>query len=106
MDGGGGRAGDWAEVHIVLLEPGERAPSLPDDTAGAPLEARVHGFLERDANVGEAAAVTTLLGRRVEGTLLRLQPAPGHSFGRPVPVLLAIGNELRTRLRGSEGTDV
>ena len=100
-----GRSGDWAEVRIVLLEPGERAPSLPEDTARAPLEARVHGFLEHDAKVGEAAAVTTLLGRRVEGTLLRLQPAPGHSFGRPVPELLPIGNELRARLRGSDGAD-
>ena len=89
----------------MLLEPGERAPSLPADTARTPLEARVHGFLERDVNVGEAAAVTTLLGRRVEGTLLRLQPAPGHSFGRPVPELLAIGNELRARLRGADGPD-
>jgi 2-amino-4-ketopentanoate thiolase alpha subunit len=91
---------------MVLLEPGERAASLPDDTARTPLEARVHGFLERDANVGEAAAVTTVLGRRVEGTLVRVQPAPGHSFGRPVPELLAIGSELRARLRGSDGADV
>jgi hypothetical protein len=94
------------EVRIVLLEPGERAPSLPDDTARTPLEARVHGFLERDANVGEAVAVTTLLRRRVEGTLLRVHPAPGHSFGRPIPELLAIGNDLRARLRGSDGADV
>ena len=56
--------------------------------------------------MGEAAAVTTLLGRRVEGTLVRVQPAPGHSFGRPVPELLAIGSELRARLRGSDGADV
>jgi hypothetical protein len=94
------------EVRIVLLEPGERAPSLPDDTARTPLEARVHGFLERHANVGEVAAVTTVLGRRVAGTLVRVQPAPGHSFGRPVPELLAIGSELRARLRGSDGADV
>ena len=89
----------------MLLEPGARAPSLPDDTARVPLEARVHGFLDRDASVGEAAAVTTLLGRRVEGTLLRLQPAPGHSFGRPVRELLAIGTELRARLRGPGSAD-
>jgi hypothetical protein len=106
MDRHGGRPGDWAEVRIVLLEPGERAPSLPDDTARTPLAAHVHGFLDRDAAVGEAAVVTTLLGRRVEGTLVRVQPAPGHSFGRPVPELLAIGSELRARLRDSDGADV
>ena len=103
MNEDSGRAGDWAEVRIVLLEPGERASSLPDDTARVPLEARVHGFLEHDASVGEAAAVTTLLGRRVEGSLLRLQPAGGHSFGRPVPELLPIGNELRARFRAAGG---
>jgi hypothetical protein len=100
-----GRAGDWAELHLVLLAPGERAPSLSADTARLPLEARVRGFLERDASPGEPAAVTTLLGRRVEGRLLRLQPSPGHSFGRPVVELLPIGNELRARLRGSGGPD-
>ena len=105
MDGDSGRSGDWAEVRIVLLEPGERAPSLPDDTARAPLEARVHGFLEGDANVGEDAAVTTSAGRRVAGTLLRLHPAPGHSFGRPVPELLTIGSELRARLRAADTHD-
>jgi len=89
----------------VLLEPGERAPALPEDTARVPLEARVHGFLERDARVGEAAAVTTLLGRSAAGRLLRILPAAGHSFGRPVPELLPIGNELRDRLRAGDGAD-
>lgn len=105
MNEDSGRAGDWAEVRFVLLSPGERAPSLPEDTARVPLEALVHGFLERDARVGETAAVTTLLGRRVEGSLLRLRPAPGHSFGRPIPELLSIGNELRARLRAADGAD-
>lgn len=100
-----GRAGDWAEVHVVLLPPGERAPSLPDDTARAPLEARVRGFLERDARVGERVAVTTLVGRRVEGSLLRLLPAPGHSFGRPVAELLPIGSELRSHLQAADRAD-
>jgi hypothetical protein len=95
-----GRAGDWAEVRLVLLAPGERSPGLPEDTASVPLEARVKGFLERETAVGEETAVTTVLGRRVEGTLLRVLPEPGHSFGRPVPELLSIGPELRGRLRG------
>ena len=38
MDAELGRAGDWAEVLLVLLEAGERAPSLPEDTARVPLE--------------------------------------------------------------------
>jgi hypothetical protein len=94
-----GRPGDWAEVRLVLLSPGERAAGLPDDTAATPLEARVKGFLEREARPGDTATVTTTLGRRVDGTLLRVLPEPGHSFGRPVPELLGIGGELRRLLR-------
>jgi hypothetical protein len=95
-----GRRGDWAELRLVLLEPGARAPSLPEDTARVPVEARVKGFLQGEAAVGAEAAVTTVLGRRIEGVLVRLLPEPGHSFGRPVPELLAIGPELRARLHG------
>jgi hypothetical protein len=97
-----GRPGDWAELSLVVLEPAERAPGLPQDTAATPLVARVRGFLEAEARVGEPAAVRTPAGRRVEGTLVRVNPAPGHSFGEPVPELLPVGGELRARL-GAEG---
>jgi hypothetical protein len=100
-----GRPGDWVEIHVVLLAPGERAPGLPGDTASVPLEARVKGFLAAGARPGEQAAVTTVLGRRVEGTLLRVLPEPGHSFGRPVAELLAVGQELGARLQGEHGDD-
>jgi hypothetical protein len=93
-----GQQGDWVELSFVVLESGERAPGLPPDTAATPLVARVRGFLEAGATVGERAAVQTLAGRRVEGTLVRVRPAPGHSFGEPVPELLPIGGELRGRL--------
>lgn len=98
-----GRPGDWAEVQFVLLEPGERAPGLPGDTARVPLTARVKGFLDGEARPGGPAAVTTVLGRRVEGTLLEVLPPARHTFGRPVPELLPIGRELRDRLRAAEG---
>ena len=93
-----GRPGDWAELSLVVLDARARAPNLPPETAATPLEARVHGFLESEASVGERAAVRTLAGRRVEGTLARVNPAPGHSFGEPVPELLTIGSELRSRV--------
>jgi hypothetical protein len=98
-----GRPGDWVELSLVVLEPAGRAPGLPEDTAATPLVARVRGFLEAEAAVGEPAAVRTLAARRVEGTLLRLHPAPGHSFGEPVAELLAIGGELRARLAEPAG---
>lgn len=106
MSGNGGepagRPGDWAEVRFVLLAPGERAPGLPDDTAGKPLAVRVRGFLAGEARPGGPAAVTTVLGRQVEGTLLEVLPPARHTFGRPAPELLPIGRELRDRLRAAE----
>ncbi|MFN8186104.1 MAG: 2-amino-4-oxopentanoate thiolase subunit OrtA [Gaiellales bacterium] len=96
-----GAEGDWVELDLVVLGPDERAPGLPPDTAAAPLRARVKGFLERDARVGEPAAVRTLAGRRVEGTLLRVAPVSGHSFGEAQPELLAVGPELRAFLSGT-----
>jgi len=96
-----GTEGDWVELRLVVLERGARAPGLPPETAATPLQARVKGFLERGARVGDTAAVRTLAGRRVEGTLLRVAPPSGHSFGEPQPELLAIGPELRMFLSGT-----
>ena len=100
-----GSRGEWAEIRLVLLAPGARAPGLPEDTERVPLEARVKGFLARNARAGEIAVVTTAAGRQVEGTLLRVLPESGHSFGRPVPELLPIGGELRARLSATRDDD-
>jgi hypothetical protein len=93
-----GKAGQWVQIHQVVLSPGERAPQVPADTALVPLELRVRGFLEQPAALGEAATVRTLSGRRVTGQLVDLEPAYTHGFGRPVPALLAIGDELAALL--------
>lgn len=98
----GGRAGDWAELHLELLGAGERAPGLPPETARVPLEARVRGFLEHDAAVGERATARTVLGRTVEGTLAEILPPARQTFGRPVPELLAVGRELRELTRAGD----
>jgi hypothetical protein len=100
-----GHPGDWAELTLVVLAPEDRASSLPEDTAGLPLEARVKGFLREDAQVGEAAAVETVLGRTVEGRLLAVLPEVPHSFGLPAPELLPIGQELRAILRSAKADD-
>jgi hypothetical protein len=91
--------GTWVELSRVVLQAGERAPQVPEETQCVPLEMRVKGRLARDANVGEEAEVITAAGRRLRGTLERVAPAYTHGFGPPVPELLAVGEELRTRLR-------
>ena len=56
--------------------------------------------LVHEAAPGEPAELVTAAGRRLEGTLDRVLPAYEHGFGQPVPELLAVGEELRARLRG------
>lgn len=83
-------AGARASVRIRVLEPSDRASSLPEDTATLPYEVVVRGLLIRPASVGEQATVRTAVGREVTGTLDEIEPADAHGFGRPVPALVAV----------------
>ena len=91
--------GTWVEIHDVVLEAGERAPQVPEDTGKVPLEMRVKGFLLTPAAIGEEADVETLSGRRLRGKLAEVNPAYTHSFGAPIPQLATIGGEVRALLR-------
>jgi hypothetical protein len=92
-------SGAWVEVHRVVLAPGERAPHAPEDTRRVPLEMRVKGFLVTAAAVGDEVEVLTPAGRRLRGTLGRVNPPYAHGFGAPIPELSTIGGELRALLR-------
>jgi hypothetical protein len=94
------KKGQWVEVYRVVLSPGERAPQIPDDTKKVPLEMRVKGFLDRDAKIGDEAAVTTAAGRQVSGRLDAVNPAYTHGFGEPVGELIGIGREVRRIVSG------
>ncbi|MBW2498718.1 MAG: 2-amino-4-ketopentanoate thiolase [Deltaproteobacteria bacterium] len=91
--------GTWVELRRIVLQAGERAPQVPEETQRVPLEMRAKGRLTHDGKVGEEAEVITAAGRRLRGTLERVAPAYTHGFGPPVPELLAVGEELRARLR-------
>lgn len=88
------RAGDYVQVHSVILRPGERAPQVPEDTQKVPLELRIKGFLDHDACLGDEVTITTVVGRKVAGRLVAVNPAYPHDFGRPVPELLHVGEKL------------
>jgi 2-amino-4-ketopentanoate thiolase alpha subunit len=90
------KAGDWVQVHTVVLPPGERAPQVPADTQKVPFEMWLKGFLvDVEAQVGQDVTIETVVGRQLRGTLVAVNPAYPHSFGEPVPELLSIGRELR-----------
>jgi hypothetical protein len=90
------KKGDWVRIHRVVLTPGQRAVKLPEETRQVPLEMWVTGTLrENEATIGDHVSVTTVTGRVVEGRLVTVHPAYGHSFGAFVPELQAIRGELR-----------
>ena len=92
--------GAWVEIHAVVLPAGARAPQVPEDTAGVPLEMRSKGFLAEAAEVGTEAEVLTVTGRRLRGTVLAANPSYDHGFGAPLLELIEVAGELRAILRG------
>ncbi|MBU5254658.1 2-amino-4-oxopentanoate thiolase subunit OrtA [Tissierella praeacuta] len=93
------KRGDWVRIHNIVLEVGERATNIPEDTQNVPLEMWVKGFLINDsANIGDNVKVETYIGRTVEGKLLEVNPYYKHDFGKCVPELLYIGRQARELL--------
>lgn len=90
------KRGDWVRIHKVVLEVGERACGIPEDTQKVPLEMWDKGFLlESEANIGDDVKIETYIGRTVEGKLLEVNPYWDHDFGKGVPELLYIGRQVR-----------
>lgn len=89
----------WVEIRCTVLDPGQRAPQVPADTQGVPLEMRAKGFLVAPARLGDEAEIVTAAGRRLRGVLSEINPAYQHGFGAPIPELSAIGREVRAMLR-------
>ncbi|ABR46735.1 conserved hypothetical protein [Alkaliphilus metalliredigens QYMF] len=92
------KKGKWVEIHDIILQTSQRAHHLPEDTKQVPLEMRVKGFLLQDAKVGERVKIRTLIGRVIEGELTIDNPRHEFDYGEPVPELLTIGTELKSRL--------
>lgn len=85
----------WVEIYTIILQKGERAPQVPEDTQQVPLEMKIKGFLLHDAKIGEQVDIVTTIGRNFTGTLIEINPEYTHNFGHPIPELMHIGRELR-----------
>ncbi len=83
--------GSWVEIEQIVLNPEERAPSLPEDTRKVPYVLHVSGFLLEDAELGQEVSIKTVIGRELVGLLITNNPSYTHSFGKTVPELLTIG---------------
>lgn len=87
--------GTWVEIKQIVLTPEQRAPTLPEDTKGAPYVLLVSSFLVKPAEFGGPTRIRTMIGRELSGTLVRVNPSYSHSFGNIVPELLTIGEAER-----------
>ncbi len=96
------KKGDWVNIYNVVLKPEERAPQVPEDTKGVPLETWVKGFIEEDAEIGDMVTIKTMTGRAVRGKLVEVTPSYNHSFGNTVPEVFKIGLQLKEILFGGE----
>jgi len=82
-------AGTRVEIRIRFLEPDERAPGLPSDTARLPYEGRTRGYLLAAASEGDVVRIATPTGREMTGVLETVEPSDTHTFGRPCAALVA-----------------
>jgi hypothetical protein len=89
------KKGEWVLIHRVVLKPEERAPQVPDDTKKVPLELWVKGYLQEDANIGDEVTVLTRTKRLERGTLVEANPYYKHDFGKFVPELLKISEQVK-----------
>lgn len=94
--------GTWVMIHRNILEPAERAPQVPDDTKKVSLEMWTKGYLVRDAEIGDKVEVITRTGRTEVGTLLEAEPYYKHDYGKFVPELQVISQQVREIVFGGE----
>ncbi|MCX7695446.1 MAG: 2-amino-4-oxopentanoate thiolase subunit OrtA [Caloramator sp.] len=96
------KKGTYVQIHQIVLNPEERASNLPEETKVVPLEMWVKGYLNSDAKIGDEVEITTLTNRQVRGTLVEVNPSYCHDFGKFVPEILKIGQDLRRILKDGE----
>ena len=96
------KQGDWVLIKSTILQPDQRAPQVPGDTAGVPLVQWVKGRLTADADIWQPAQVIIRTGRLVSGALVEEAPAYRHSFGSFIPELLKVQESIRRAMWGGE----
>ncbi len=96
------KKGEWVIIHRNILTPEQRAPQVPDDTKKVPLEMWVKGYLNSDAQIGDEVEITTRTKRVEKGTLLEVNPYYKHDFGKFVPELNIMSEQVRDLLFGGD----
>lgn len=89
------KKGEWVLIQKVILEASQRAPQVPEDTKQVPLKMWVKGYLQEDAEIGDEITILTRTKRIEKGTLLEANPYYKHNFGRFVPELIKISDQVK-----------
>ena len=89
------KKGDWVQIRQVILEPGQRAPQVPEDTSKVPLISLIKGFVTEDASMGDTVTIETVIDRKITGELVERNSSYDHSFGHPPAGFTGIGVTLR-----------
>lgn len=97
--------GQWVLIHRNVLEPSERAPQVPEDTKKVPLEMWIKGYLQNDAEIGDDVTIITRTKRIEHGTLVEENPCFKHSFGKFVPELLKVSEQVRDLVFGGDDNE-
>ncbi|HHT23948.1 MAG TPA: 2-amino-4-ketopentanoate thiolase [Clostridiaceae bacterium] len=96
------KKGAWVRIHNVVLTPDQRASQVPDDTKKVPLEMWVKGRLMDDADIGDTVIIRTRTNREAKGVLLEENPHYWHNFGKFVPELLKVSEQVWAALFGGD----
>ena len=93
------KKGDWIRIYKVVLKPEERQGNLPEDTKKVPFEMWDKGFLLNcSAEIGDIVEVETIIGRKISGELVEVNPNFEINYGVGVTDTLYIGRQLRKLL--------
>lgn len=94
---------DWVRIHSVVLRAEERTARIPDDTKKCDLEQWTKGFLQDEyAEIGDIVTVRSAANRIVQGTLIEEAPTYTHSYGKFVPEIIQIDEQVRKIMYGGE----
>ncbi|MCL2557775.1 MAG: 2-amino-4-oxopentanoate thiolase subunit OrtA [Treponema sp.] len=92
--------GAWARIKKTVLQSGERADRLPEETRGVPFVMWVKGSLVAPGEIGEEVTVLTKSGRLESGELVEINPFYNIGYGEHVEQLRRIGDDAREILFG------
>lgn len=90
----------FVRIRKTILEPGERSPSLPNDTRKVPFKMWIKGFLQENSNLFDIVTIKTETGRYETGTLKESEPYYKHNYGEFIKEIQQIKYIIKSEMYG------